>query len=255
MVYEVYAGGIHAVQARLNMDYSKPGHYSVKLGAHTRGFLGALAPWDGTFESHGWVLNKNDLRPRQHKSVAIWRGEKEIKDYAYTKDRRFKGLSIKDHDKPAYKKEVDAALTQGTTDVLTATLLVMQDVADGMPCEGASEVFDGKRRFELVFRDQGAESLNASRYNIYEGPARKCSVEVVPVAGDWHKKPRGWMSIQEQGRKRGTIPTVWVASLTEGQPAVPVKIRVKTAFGTLFMHLAEYRSGKDILIAETRAEE
>ncbi len=50
------------------------------------------------------------------------------------------------------------------------------------------------------------------------------------------------------------MPTVWLAQLRNGAPAVPVKIRVKTAYGTLFMHLAEYRDGERTVTAETRAE-
>lgn len=51
------------------------------------------------------------------------------------------------------------------------------------------------------------------------------------------------MSIQEQSRENGSLPTVWMAKMTEDAPAVPVKIRVKTDYGTLFMHLVRYENG------------
>ena len=105
---------------------------------------------------------------------------------------------------------------------------------------GSTEIFDGKRRFKLTFAHQGTVQLAKSKYNLYNGPAVECSVEVEPIAGKWYDKPRGWISIQEQGRERGKIPTVWFAQMDEGQTAVPVKVRVKTAYGTLFMHVTEY---------------
>ena len=252
MVYEVWAGGFHAVQAKLDIDQRKKDRYGLVLTAHTRGLLGSLAPWEGSFESYGWAENYTNLKPELHKSTAIWRDEKEIKEYKYTKDGGFKELVITDHDKPAEKREVSGELTDGTTDALTATLLTLQAVAEGAECESSNEVFDGKRRYNLVFKHEGYKELKASRYNIFEGQAAECTVEVVPVAGDWHKKPRGWMSIQEQGRERGTIPTVWMAQLEKNGPAVPVKIRVKTEFGTLFMHLAEYQNNEQIKVAEKR---
>ncbi|MCB1532089.1 MAG: DUF3108 domain-containing protein [Alphaproteobacteria bacterium] len=252
MIYEVYAGGIHAVQAKLDIHFTNDKRYDLVLGANTRGFLAKLAPWSGTFESHGWVVSADDFRPQLHKSTANWRDEIELKEYKYKKDRTFDGLWVTDHDKPTYKKKIDDALTQGTTDALTAALLAMQEVGGGGDCEQSSEVFDGSRRFEMKFNHENAEDLKASKYNIYEGPSVKCTVEVVPVAGKWHEKPRGWMSIQEQGRERGTMPTVWMGRLSKDGPAVPVKIMVKTAYGNLFMHLAEYRSGDEILIAEKR---
>lgn len=255
MVYEVYAGGIHAVQAQLDVEFTKKDRYDLLLAAKTIGFLSKLAPWFGTFESHGWALAENDYRPELHKSTATWRGEKEVKEYKYTKDRKFNGLLITDHEKPTYKKKVDDALTQGTTDALTAALMAMQAVGEGKDCQGTSEVFDGKRRFEMKFNHLKREQLKASKYNIYNGEAVKCTVEVVPIAGGWHKKPRGWLSIQEQGRERGTMPTIWMGRLSEDGPAVPIKILVKTAYGNLFMHLAEYRSGDEILVAEKRVKD
>lgn len=255
MIYEVYAGGIHAVQARMDVDTTRAGRYDLSLGAQTRGFLGSVAPWHGTFESHGWATGEGAFRPEMHKSTAVWRGEEEIKEYTYGQDGSFKGLTIKEHDKPLETKQVDAALTQGTTDALTATLAVMDAVGRGQECAGEAEVFDGDRRFKQVFVNQGKEQLVESRYNIFRGEATVCTVEVIPVAGKWHEKPRGWMSIQEQGREKGTMPTIWMAKLSPDGPAVPIKIRVKTEYGTLFMHLAEYQSGDRSVVAEKRVKD
>ena len=225
------------------------------LAAKTRGLLGSLAPWHGTFESHGWTMANGERRVQQHKSTTTWRDEQEIKDYAYGKDGKFIKITIDEHDKPSEVKDIDAEITNGTTDALTATLLVLENFNKDGKCEGSSKVFDGKRSFEQVFVHEENVELSASKYNIYDGPAAECTVEVKPLKGKWHEKPRGWMSIQEQGRDRGMMPTVWVASMEEGAPAIPVKIRVKTAYGTLFMHLAEYQNDGKILVAEKRVTE
>lgn len=240
------------MQATLDLEITSKNRYSLELGAKTRGILGRLAPWFGTFESHGWILKNPGFRPEQHKSIATWRGEKEIKDYAYAKNGTFKSLTIDEHDKPLEKKKIDKEITDGTTDALTATLAMLENYNQTGKCEGASLVFDGKRSFEQKFVHQENVTLTASKYNIYEGPAAKCTVEVIPKKGKWHKKPRGWMSIQEQGREKGTMPTVWVASMKEGAPAIPVKVFVKTEYGAMFMHLAEYTSDAKTLIAEKR---
>lgn len=255
MVYEVYAGGIHAVQGKLDMDMRKPGRYDFIMQATTRGFLGSMIPWKGTFQSHGWRMGESDFQPQKHQSTASWRDEIDIKKYLYNKDGTFKSLTITDERRDNEKREVDAEVTDGTIDTLTAALEVFETYTKTNKCEGEAEVFDGKRRFKQIFRHQQNVELTSSKYNIYEGPAAECTVEVVPVSGDWHEKPRGWMSIQEQGREKGTMPTVWVAQLAEGQPAIPVKIRVKTDYGTLFMHLAEYESADKILVAEKRVKE
>lgn len=244
MEYDVYSGGFHVVEAKLDIDYTKKGRYRMVFGAHTRGILGALAPWKGSFESDGWRGKKN--RPQVHKSVAIFRGEKDIKEYKYGRDGSFKEYSLEDDDahNDGSPKKVDPALTKNTTDLLTATLNILDHLPKDGKCEGSDEIFDGKRRYRLMFKEIRRVELKASRYNVYAGPAIECTAEIKPMGGRWHKKPRGWLSIQEQGRKKGTMPTIWVANVSSNGPAVPVKVRVKTGYGTMFMHLTAYQNGK-----------
>lgn len=249
MTYAVYAGGINAVEASMLIDRSEKGRYKIFTEAHTRGFLGKLVPWSGTFESYGWMNTQKQEQGKRiyqtelHKSTALWRGEQEIKEYKYNRDGSFKGLFITEHEKPTEKKEPDDKLTRNSTDVLTATLQALELVTLNQGCESEAEVFDGKRRFKMQIRQKSEEMLKPSRYNVYGGKASRCTVEVEPAGGEWHEKPRGWFSIQEQGRKKGMLPTIWFGQLGEGQPAVPVKVMVKTAYGALVMHLIGYDYG------------
>lgn len=247
MKYDVYAGGIHAVKANMTLDYTQKGRYSMVFGAETRGLLGSLAPWSGTFESNGWTLKGRKLVPELHESIAMWRDEKEVKTYNYDRKKGFIDITTHYVGKKPKTEIPDAELTEGTIDALTATMLVMEKVSDGGKCEGESEVFDGKRRYKLIFKHTQFVMLEKTRYNAYSGPAAECTAEVKPVAGKWYKKPRGWLSIQEQGRSRGTMPTVWLAQVVPNAVVVPVRVRVKTAYGTLFMHMTKYESGKTIL--------
>lgn len=255
MIYEVYAGGIHALQATMVIDLSQPDLYTLNLAAKTRGLLGRLAPWEGTFDSEGWVEKDGTYQPEIHQSTGTWRGEVETKQYRYNRDGSFKELTITEHEKPSQSQEPDPALTDQTVDALTATLQIMKSVAAGQACEGTSDVFDGKRRFAKIFHEKSDDMLQASKYNIYEGPAKKCTIEVQPKGGKWYKKPRGWLSIQEQGRAKGTMPTLWVASLSEGEPAIPVKLLVKTDYGALMVHLTEYTGPKTTLMSKKRGAE
>lgn len=252
MVYEVYAGGIHAVQATLDIEIKSNNRFNAILMTKTRGLLAKLAPWEGSFETKGWIFKDGHMRPEQHISMAKWRGDLETKDYAYAKDGTFKSITIDEHDKEPYQSDVDKKVTDGTTDAITATLLMLENYNETGKCEGSSLVFDGKRSFDQNFVHQKATILKSSKYNIYDGEAAECTVEVTPKEGKWYEKPRGWFSIQEQGREKGLLPTVWIAKMEDDAPAIPVKIRVKTDYGVLFMHLAEYQKGDKILVADKR---
>lgn len=247
MVYELYAGGINAVQAEFDVAYDNKAHYHLALAATTKGFLGKLVPWHGTFETEGWRLPDGSERPETHKSTAVWDGEEDLKVYSYGRDGSFKGLKSVVGGEDESPGDLEKDLVQGTTDALTASLQAMKAVTETGACAGEDEVFDGKRRYRLVFRHVGDEVLTPTRYNVYEGPAARCEVEVLPVAGAWHKKPRGWASIQEQGRAKGSLPTVWLAKMDDQSPAIPVKMRVKTDYGTLFMHMVRYKKGDRVI--------
>jgi len=237
--YSVYAGGLHALDVNLTTDLSAKERYSVNMDAKTYGMLNKLAPWQGTFKTNGW---KGDVfKPEKHKSTATFRGEGDSKTYSYGKDGSFKKFTLVENGK-VKSDTPDKKLTNGTTDILTSTLNTLREIGAGKGCSGSDEIFDGKRRFKLSFKQVRETTLEQTKYNAYAGKAVECTAVVEPVAGEWHEKPRGWASIQEQGRSKGSLPTVWFAAVEEGKPAIPVKVRVKTDYGTLFMHLTQYQS-------------
>jgi hypothetical protein len=251
MNYDVYAGGFHVVSADLDVDLAKKNKYLLRLGAYTHGFLAKLAPWKGVFQTQGWYDAKKDFpQPSLHFSDTTFRDERELTEFKYNKDGSFKEYRIT-NEKEKGPKPPEPGLAEKTTDVLSSTLKVMNHIAQTGKCEGSDEIFDGSRRYTLLFSHSQPVELKKSEYNVYEGPATECTVEVKPIAGKWHDKPRGWMSIQEQGRERGKMPTIWFAQMAKGEPAVPVKIRVKTEYGALFMHLTGYQgAGQALKLAQ-----
>ncbi len=250
MKYDVYAGGFHVVSADLDVDLKAKNKYLLRLGAYTHGMLAKLAPWKGVFETHGWYdVKKAFPQPEIHFSDTTWRDEKELTEFLYNKDGSFKQFRIHNREKDG-PEETEKGLPDNSTDILSSTLKVMNKIAEGGKCEGSDKIFDGARSYNLIFHHQQQVVLKGNEYNIYSGPATECTIEVKPLEGKWHKKPRGWLSIQEQGRERGKMPTIWLAQMAPGEPAVPVKIRVKTEYGTLFMHLTGYKgAGKTLALA------
>ncbi len=254
LTYEVYTGGFNAVLAKLHMDHPKKDRYKASLFVRTKGFLGSLLPWHGSFKTEGWLAKEDIRKPELHTTSATWKGETEVQEYAYEKNGAFKQLTITKEGIDKSPKEIDTTLTKDSIDALTAALDVMTHVSDGNKCEGESIIFDGRRRFKLLFRDKGTTFLKANRYNIFEGEATECVAEIEPLGGNWHKKPRGWLSVQEQGRKLGSLPTIWLARVGNTKQFLPVKIRVKTDYGTLFAHLTKYENDKGLVKQAAMAE-
>ena len=237
MTYDVYASGFHVVEATMEMDFKKDDHYNTNIFTTTRGFLKKLAPWTGTFYAEGLIQDNNHFQPTLHRAVATWRGEEEVTEYKYTQDGSFVSYKQVEEGVDKTPKEIDSKLTDNTTDIVSSILNTMARIESLEACESESEIFDGKRRYKLKFSPIEKVNLSSSRYNIFEGEAFKCTAEVEPKGGKWHKKPRGWLSIQEQGREKGKLPTIWMGKPKGVDRYVPVKVLVKTEYGTLFLHL------------------
>lgn len=244
MTYDVFASGFHVLDAHLTMTI-KDNDYDLTLGSSTHGFLQKFAPWSGEFKSNGKIRD-GKAYPLRHSSSSTWKKETEQKTYTYDGDGNFKSYKVSETGKDGTEtdktpKELDLQLTKDTTDILSATFNMLQQLPATKTCSGEETIFDGDRTFKLVFKETSTENLTRSKYNLYQGTAISCQVEVVPDKGKWRKKPRGWLSIQEQGRKKGQLPKIWLGKIKEAHTWVPVKILVRTEYGALFMHMTEYQ--------------
>ena len=245
MTYDVYAGGIHALDATLTIS-SDAKNYSISLESKTHGLLASLAPWSGIFRTEGNLAVAGGVFPLEHSSESTWKKETETKTFTYDGKGNFKSYRVQIGDKDTTPRDLNLSLTKKTTDVLSATLDMMRGLEKTSTCTGDRLIFDGDRNFFLQFKNTAPERLKRNDYNMFDGETLSCAVEVKPHEGKWRKKPRGWLSIQEQGRQQNALPLVWFgkADKDEKSPYIPVKIRVKTGYGTLFMHLTSYKHTK-----------
>lgn len=233
--YGIYAGGMHVVDIEGVYTFSN-NRYGMDMDLTTTGLLGKLAPWSGMITSSGHYNTAKAL-PLSHQFDSTWRGETETTRFTFND----KGVLV------GYKRDegngkIDTDMPPadvyggGATDMLTALMNVMMH-ADAQTCETTVPATDGKRRFDMVFRSQGKDTIKGNRYSAYEGVAEICDVEIVPVAGKWREEPRGWMSIQGQAKDNGELPRIWFAKVRDDMPPVPVRFEIKTSFGAMVMHM------------------
>src|SRR3546814_15079653 len=73
--------------------------------------------------------------------------------------------------------------------------------------------------YDLVFAEGGPATLAPNRYSPHAGPALRCRMRQVPVAGDWD-----WG--EETGSKapRERAADIWLAAPVDGAPVVPVRV-------------------------------
>ncbi len=237
LTYGVYGGGFQALTIDLHFKFT-PTSYRVTMDAKPYGVLGHLLPWAGQYDTKG-LVRRDALVPQRHEKHSGWRDDHSHLYMTYNT----KGQLIEqrqEESRGTSKKMVNIPvardLAADAVDITTGIVRMMIAANDHDTCTHESMIYDGKRRFRMVFKDMGREKLAESKINIARGIARRCQLELVPVLG-FKGKPRGYYMIQEQARALGALPLVWVAPLWPNGPSVPVRMLVKSDFGAVFIHV------------------
>ncbi len=239
--YDVYAGGIHALQARLDID-KKSGKYEINVASETYGLLGRIVPWHAKFYTQGWREAKG-RQPKLHVSDTTTRKKHEVNTYKYSQKGDFLSFRQVVNGRDETRADLDPSIMKGTTDILSAVFNLVDRVAAGEGCAFEDMIFDSERSYRVTFRDRPGEMLMKNKYSSFSGAADACSAEVTPEGGEWHKKPRGWLKIQEQSKKQKALPTLYFARISDAQnaPFVPVRVVIKTDYGVFIAHLTSFQ--------------
>jgi hypothetical protein len=226
--YEVYVGGMNAVNVRFDAALART-TYEMRLRLATQGFASRLFDWKMTAESHG-RLHGSEVVPVRAGGDSVWRGTARSTRLSYGP----KG-AIFVETRPAGGNDdnppVPPALREGTRDLAGAIFSTLLGIGETGNCNAREQVFDARRRYDLVFEEIGMDTLRSSAYSPYSGPAMMCRVSVELIAG---------------GRKGGgdrrfsteNVATVWIARLFDDTPPVPVRLDYELVVGTMTAHLS-----------------
>ncbi len=120
---------------------------------------------------------------------------------------------------PEIRADIDAALTPGVTDPLTAVFRIGASPG-GTPCQDAHRIFDGKEVFELRFSFKREAVLDDSFPGAYHGKVYECQASYVPIAGRYATKFR-------KKKEDPQVYSIWLAPIgwdASGAPRfVPVR--------------------------------
>ena len=201
--YEVNVRGITVLDIKYTSEISAAG-YRSQASIETRGVAAIFSDYRMKMAASGALVD-GQTSPAQYKS----RSEKKDKTKAVEVNWSQGAVSASETIKnPETKAELDAALSAGVTDPLTAIFRIGASPS-GRPCQAVHRIFDGKEVFELRFSFKGEAVLDDSFPGAYHGKAFECRATYVPVAGRYATK----------FRKRNEEPptyNVWLAPIGEG---------------------------------------
>lgn len=232
VTYGLYASGFNVVDIQGTYNIGSD-EYDLNMDLKTTGLLGKLAPWSGVIHSQG-VKTSEKIIPARHSFANTWRDDTQKTTFMFGDNGELKSQTRVDENGKVTNDMPTSEVYEGNpVDMLSALFQIMNQKS----CKGKVSAFDKKRRFNMVFKPQETVSFQKTKYSIFEGDAEMCTVEIVPVAGKWRDKPRGWMSIQEQAKNNGQLPRLWFGHVRDDMPKIPVRFQIKTNYGTMIMHL------------------
>lgn len=224
LAYDVYLGGFLAGSVDLTVE-QHDGRYDIATTSRSHGLLDFLIEFRRRNKTVGRIVEQQ-AKPSRYVTEGIWAGRKrsvQIK-YGVGDGLQFTARPNAAEDE---REAVPARLLPGTVDPFSALYLAVfrSDGDDG--CDGKSEVFDGRRRYDFLFETIGDGKPKGP---FYSGPARICRVRQIPIAGF---SKRTWLP----RLVRPEWTDMWLAKPGADMPVVPVRLQAEAGLGDMVAHL------------------
>ncbi len=233
--YKIYIGGLEALASTVSIG-ADTAHYDVAIKAVTAGAIGRMMPWTINIDSRGNVSD-NVLQPIEHAQKDNFQGKDRSVVLRYDGHGGFIERKVFPDAQEDQRDEVPADQTRDTLDIVSGVFAGLRAVDRTGSCNSRVPVFDGRRRFDLVYSDDGHETMEPSGVAIYAGDALKCAVKVEPMAGYWKKNQKKFFSRKVNGEDQVVPIEVYIARVGAARVEVPVRIESTSPFGPLVLNL------------------
>ena len=146
--------------SRTNFEYAlTPTEYRVESVVKTNGLFDTLYPFRADYATTGRI-NGDELETLSYKYKSKSRFSSRSRELVYDKN----GVPLyRLSSKNGKEKKVDIlpdAKNKDTTDLQTVFAELARQYNKLKFCDSRMEVFDGKRRYDVIFKDEGKEQLN-----------------------------------------------------------------------------------------------
>ncbi len=227
--YVVFFGGFHLA----TLDFKgrlKDGIYEIRSQITTEGVADALLRTTAQVGSKG-MLSSDRIQPVLYNSDITDKNQRQLVAVGYEED-----LPINIESFPQYNLErfpVSEDLKRESIDPVTAImhLLLNGGTSADAPCGGTVPVFDGRRRYDMLFEFVEMDEVSTGRNGAYEGEALRCWVGYKKVAG--FKPPKRKKRNSDDERSDWPEIDMWIAEMGDGQFSVPVRFQSLTSFGAV----------------------
>lgn len=225
--FAVYIGGFHTIDMAFNANLADSG-YRMTVDLKTHGFMSNFLDWSMKAYSEG-AVKSDSLIPIKAGHDSLWRGKKRwIKlDYPEIGVPKAESMPPPDGEDRSIVAPEDLI---GARDLAGSILSALLRVGATENCTHSEPVFDGRRRYDLVFRQIGVETLKPTDYSPFGGKTVRCALSIRKIGG-FRTSPSRYRLVSQDSA------TVWIGRVFADAPPMPVKLEIDTALGGLRAHL------------------
>ncbi|MDR1693841.1 MAG: DUF3108 domain-containing protein [Lactobacillaceae bacterium] len=175
--FDVFIGKFNA--SRTSFSYSvSDKDYTVSSDVKTYGLFDKLYPFQAVYSTEGKIGKDKEMKTVSYKYVAKSRFNRRTKELVYN-DEGIPVYRISSKNEKEKKSNVNVDVdVESTTDLQTVMAELVMQYAEFRFCDARMEVFDGKKRFDVIFKDEGNQTIKANKYSAFEGSATKCSMYI-----------------------------------------------------------------------------
>jgi hypothetical protein len=233
--YEAYLGPFYIMSADVTLELVD-GRYRVSTQAKTEGFAVWIFPWNNQAVAKGRREN-GKLIPASLRMKSFWN-----KKHRKARLRYAMTTPVIEELAPApdgiESKPVPDELTANTVDPLSMALKLMLAMAIDGNCPGTFRVFDGRRRYDMVFTQGVMDTLPEHASSIFSGKAQACALAIDRIEGFWKES--------KLVTDTKAAPTLWMARPIENGPPLPIKFEASYRYGNIRIHLTRLEMGSEI---------
>jgi hypothetical protein len=203
--------------------------YQADIVGRAGGYVGQVYDWSFTARSSG-IARGPRLNPKSFAGENLSAFDNRPVAIAYSKD----GVPNRRFDPPRpddANLQPRPAQAKGTLDPASAVLSLIRTAATTGSCDASAQVYDGRRRFDLITHAQGEELVQALPRSLYGGPAQRCDLQIKQFDDSQERLPN-------QG-------TAWVAEVAGA--TIPVRVELTTELGVVTVDLVKATAGPPAL--------
>ena len=174
--FDVHVGAFNASKTSFEYELNK-NNYAIKSDVKTFGLFDSLYPFNAEYSTTGKIKNEAfETSSYRYKSQS--RFTNRSKELVYD-DKGNPIVSITTKNNKEKKKDIEQQLSnKDTTDLQTVFAKLAAQFNQVKYCDSTMEVFDGRRRFNVIFKDEGQEELSETNLSPFKGLASKCSMYI-----------------------------------------------------------------------------